>query len=138
MALKTYFIETGGFIDGGNWFPEVLDHYLGVRFIDTAGLNHYGWIRCDVKDEGRTLIIKDYAYELQPDSSIVAGQYDSIYTPDTIDDSTIVDVFNLQINDIFIYSFDSKIYIHFLNEITEPAQVTVYDITGKEVYRRLR
>ncbi len=137
MAFRTSIIESATDIEGGNWYPEVLDHYLGVRFIDTAGCNHYGWIRCDVKDEGRTLIIKDYAYETLCDSAIIAGDVGDTTTIDTIDsiDTTIVDVFNLQMNDIFIYSFGSKIYIHFLNEITEPAQVTVYDVTGKEVYK---
>ncbi len=64
MAFKTYFEDGTLWDKGGNWYPEVLDHYLGMRFIDTAGCNHYGWIRCDVKDEGRTLVIKDYAYEV--------------------------------------------------------------------------
>lgn len=35
--------------NGGNWFPEVLDHYLGIYFKDTMNCYHYGWIRLDVK-----------------------------------------------------------------------------------------
>lgn len=56
---------------------DVLDHYLGIRFIDTYNKNHYGWIRCDVTDLGRRLVIKDYAYESVPDYPILAGSHES-------------------------------------------------------------
>ncbi len=29
----------------------------------------------------------------------------------------------------------AKIYIHLTNEITEPAQLAIYDITGKAVFK---
>ena len=64
---------------GGYWFPEQTDKYLGVRFADAEGLRHYGWIRCDVKDEGRTLIVKDYAYEATPEKGILAGDTLGLY-----------------------------------------------------------
>ena len=70
MAYR--YIQTDGdyFPKGGIWYPEVLDHFLGVRFIDTSDCLHYGWIRCDIKDNGRTLIIKDYAYEINCNTGI--------------------------------------------------------------------
>ena len=41
------------FPNGGHWYPEVFDHYLGLYFKDTADCYHYGWVRLDVKDSGR-------------------------------------------------------------------------------------
>ncbi|MBP9878854.1 MAG: T9SS type A sorting domain-containing protein [Chitinophagales bacterium] len=57
-----------------NYFTtESINNYLGFKLKDDASDFHYGWIRCDVLDEGRTMIIKDYAYELTPDNPIIAG-----------------------------------------------------------------
>jgi len=57
-----------------NYFTdESVNKYLGFKLKDDGGDFHYGWMRCDVLDEGRTMIIKDYAYELTPDNPIVAG-----------------------------------------------------------------
>ncbi len=57
-----------------NYFTaESVNKYLGLKLKDDGGDFHYGWMRCDVLDEGRTMIIKDYAYELTPDNPIVAG-----------------------------------------------------------------
>jgi hypothetical protein len=55
------------------FYNESINKYLGFKLKDDASDFHYGWIRCDVLDEGRTMIIKDYAYELTPDNPILAG-----------------------------------------------------------------
>jgi len=124
MAFKT--TEEDGFeINGGYWYPEVLNHYLGVRFVDSEDCLHYGWIRCDVKDEGRTLIIKDYAYELKCDTGIFAG--------DTIGDTTTVSITEINTLDAIVYSFDNSIYVS-LNELVNDVKIYVYDLTGKEIY----
>lgn len=132
MALRTY-CEDGGLCGGGFYaywdnpdLPEssVLDHYLGIRFIDDAGLNHYGWIRCDVKDEGRTLVIKDYAYELQPDHPIEAGStehYVNIIPTETD-------------KGITIYSFDNAIFIQV--KAFSNAEIQITDITGKNLIHK--
>ncbi|MBK9454600.1 MAG: LysM peptidoglycan-binding domain-containing protein [Bacteroidetes bacterium] len=49
-------------------------------------IQRYGWIRCSVIDSGRTLIIHDYAYELQPNYPIIAG--DTVSYVDIIDNFT--------------------------------------------------
>lgn len=110
-----------------NWYsfymPEVLDHYLGIRFIDEDN-QHYGWIRCDVKDAGRTLVIKDYAYEVQPGNPILAG--------DTTHYVSINETENTL--DAVVYSYAKNIYIQKTEANTE---VKVYDVTGKEILREL-
>ncbi|MFI5171736.1 MAG: hypothetical protein ACHQFW_05060 [Chitinophagales bacterium] len=58
----------------GDWYPEALDLFIGLRFTSFEGALYYGWIRCEVLEEGRKLIIKDYAYESYPEKGIIAGQ----------------------------------------------------------------
>ncbi len=119
---------------GGAWYPEMLDHYLGVHFIDENAEYHYGWIRCDVKDEGRTLVIKDYAYEKFIDHEIIAG--DTVgYQPfgyDSINIHTGTEIENV-LTGANIYSFENKIYIQ-LPILYSNAKVRVYDLTGKVIY----
>jgi len=129
QRMAYLYIDKSGFYfpKGGFWYPEVLDHYIGVRFIDTADCQHYGWIRCDVKDEGRTLVIKDYAYETKCDVGILAG--------DTIGDTTTVDIVGSGQGQLAaeVYSFENTIYVK-LNELMNDVEIHVCDLTGKEVY----
>lgn len=89
-----------------NWYNEsiieTIDHYLGIRFIDFDSNLHYGWIRCDVIDSGGTLIVKDYAYEVEPDYPIVAGA--------TWHYTDIHDAFSS--GSYSIYSWGKNVYIH--------------------------
>jgi len=108
----------------GNWNPyfwgEQIEKFLGFRFTDGDDIQRYGWIRCSVIDSGRTLIIHDYAYELQPDQPIIAG--------DTI---SYVDIpIQNEIN-IKIYSFCKSLFIELPNSNT--AQLMIADISGMEV-----
>lgn len=124
LAFKTEFDLTGELYNyGGHWFPEVIDHYLGVRFQDEELNTYYGWIRCDVKDFGRTLVIKDYAYETETDKPIVAG------------DTLSVGIDNL-LNTLHatVYSFNKQLYIH-LNESTE-TKLSIFDLHGKEILNK--
>ena len=125
LAFRTYFVDVSLTDEGGYWYPEMLDHYLGVRFFDGENCLHYGWIRCDVMDEGRTLIVKDYAYETKCDIGILAG--------DTIGDTTTVGIAVLNTLNAIVYSFENTIYIN-LNELISGLEIHVYDLTGKEVY----
>lgn len=107
---------------GGHWYPEVFDHYLGLYFKDTADCYHYGWVRLDVKDSGRELVIKDFAYETECDHPIVAG--------DTSSYVYVMDENNL---DAMVYSFGNTINVT-LNEQYNDVQLSVSDITGTEIY----
>ena len=128
LVLKT-FDEDGEFVGFANscyWYdpsdiPYILNQYVGIRFSDDIENTHYGWIRCDVIDAGRTLIIKDYAYEVQPDSPIRAGD-----TTHYIGLSDTTDAFNA-----IIYSFGLNIYIN--HNDNEMVNATVYDIKGELV-----
>ena len=125
LAFRTYFVDVSLTDEGGYWYPEMLDHYLGVRFFDGENCLHYGWIRCDVKDEGRTVIVKDYAYETKCEIGILAG--------DTIGDTTTVGITDLNTLNATVYSFENTIYVN-LNELISGLEIHVYDLTGKEVY----
>ncbi len=45
--------------------------YLGVKFLDTAGAVHYGWVRVQVSFIRAT--IEGYAYETVPNKPLIAG-----------------------------------------------------------------
>lgn len=78
-------------------------------------------MRCSVIDSGRTLIIHDYAYELQPDFPILAG-----------DTAHYVSINNLSNTyDATVYSFNKSIYVDVNNY--ENVHLIILDITGKEV-----
>lgn len=100
---------------------DITNHYLGFRFTDEENIQRYGWMRCSVIDSGRTLIIHDYAYELQPDFPILAG-----------DTAHYVSINNLSNTyDATVYSFNKSIYVDVNNY--ENVHLIILDITGKEV-----
>ena len=63
-------------------FQEVGDKYIGVQ-INLIGNIHFGWIRVSF-DENKTLTIKDYAYQSQPNTAILAGASQDIL-PESIE-----------------------------------------------------
>lgn len=83
----------------GNWLG-VTDKYLGLRIVvgsDTL----YGWARLDVANDATSFTIKDYAYNVTPNESILAGQ------------TTLVNVKETDINkNVSVYSFGKKVYIN--------------------------
>ncbi|MFI5170898.1 MAG: T9SS type A sorting domain-containing protein [Chitinophagales bacterium] len=125
MALK--FLEIDDTIwhqRPGFWGYDSLDHYLGGHFIDDELCYHYGWIRCAVMEGGERLIIKDYAYETKCEIGIKAG--------DKIGDTT-VSINEVNQIDAVVYNFNNTIYVQ-LNEILNDGIISIFDITGKEIY----
>lgn len=61
--------------NGGYWIG-VADKYLGLKF-EFGGEIHYGWARLDVNAAGDVWTVKDYAYEADPDTEILAGDMTS-------------------------------------------------------------
>ena len=61
----------------GNWFPNVMNRYLGLTFY-IGGTIHYGWARVSVKTARYPLeitgILTGYAYETIPNKDIIAGK----------------------------------------------------------------
>ncbi len=109
--------------EGGFWYPEKLDHYVGIKFTDSLMCNHYGWIRCDVTDSGTVLTIKDYAFEMKCDVGIIAG--------DTIGDTTHVNIEdNFSGNlDATIYTFNNELFI-IINSFANNYTVHISNLAG--------
>lgn len=108
----------------GNWWPESIDHYLGVSFIDESSNYHFGWIRCSVIDSIDSFVIKDYAYETQENHPIVAG-----------DTSTFVNTTDLDNNfDAVVYSHGNSVFVKLIAAINN-AEIHFYTLEGKEIYR---
>lgn len=129
MAFRTFKQFGTNWNNGGNWYPEITDHYLGVRFLDTLGCNHYGWIRCDVLEEGRVLVVKDYAYETKCDTGILAG--------DTIGDTTdIVGVEDNLLETAKIWSSENTVHIQ-LTANALPVLCEIFNLEGQCIYREL-
>jgi hypothetical protein len=65
-------------ISGGVFYAcawnSLENRYLGVKFADTKGNLHYGWVRVSIAySAGETLTITGYAYETVPNKSITTG-----------------------------------------------------------------
>lgn len=126
MAADEYLTLGAGdeiWAEGPYWDTGVYDHYLGIRFVDALDQAHYGWIRCDVYEDERTVVIKDYAYELQPDLPIVAGSVES-YLPVQENENNSV---------ISVYSFNNTININTSESFGNEILISVFDATGKEL-----
>jgi hypothetical protein len=129
MAFRTFHtnhIDEDTFLiinKGGNWYPYINNHYLGIYFEDGSGYMHYGWIRCSVKHEGRILVIKDFAYEQQPEVPIVAGSTES-YVPVHENENSAT---------ISVYSFENKVIINTSENFGNAILISVFDITGKKI-----
>ena len=126
QTLAYRYIDKSGFYfpKGGIWYPEVLDHYLGVRFYDSLDCLHYGWIRCDVLENGGKLIVKDYAFENKCNTGIMAG--------DTIGDTSTVEIAELDLIAPTIYSYSGTICINIDKQLLG-ANFSVVSFEGKVV-----
>lgn len=56
----------------GPWAGLGGDRYLGVRF-NIGGNTHYGWVRLEVPAGFTGVVVKDFAYEDIPNTTILAG-----------------------------------------------------------------
>ena len=129
FAWSTY---RGGYDDHCNlcdWANDTLyetfDKYIGIRFSDSDNNLHYGWIRCDVKDYGHTLILKDYAYENEVNYPILAG---SKATYQEINSTTLSGD---------IYASGNIVYINITNRPEIDFAFNVYDMSGRRVYSKV-
>ncbi|MBC8047129.1 MAG: T9SS type A sorting domain-containing protein [Fimbriimonadaceae bacterium] len=115
--------DSGWLQKKGNWWDDVIeDRYLGVHFVDSDDNYHYGWIRCDVVDSGKTFIMKDYAYETKVDGFINAGDLLS-YTGIETQHADLVNIFTSGNTINIISGINNSIY-----------QVVIYDMQGKIVH----
>jgi hypothetical protein len=122
LAYRTAFVAWSHPVnEGGNWYPEKTDHFIGVGFKDESSFTHFGWIRCDVKDEGRILIIKDYAFETEIEHHIAAG--------DTVSYVGLNEAGNSL--DATVYSFNRNIYIY--SHQFDDAEIIISDMSGRKI-----
>lgn len=59
-------------VEQGDWLGQT-DKFLGVRFSNGAN-QHYGWVRLDVAADASTITVKDFAFQAQPSTEILAGE----------------------------------------------------------------
>jgi len=63
-------VYSGNNLSYGNFLSA--DKYVGVKFL--VGTNtHYGWVRMSLNADASSLIIKEYAYHVTPNTAIAAG-----------------------------------------------------------------
>lgn len=124
MASRVDLFPGGAVINGnGYWYPEIEDHFVGVRFLDLDSNFHYGWIRCSVMDSGEVLVLKEFAYETQIEHPIIAG--------DTI---SYVSIEPENLVGTNIYSFGKTIYI-ISEQMMIHAELSIFDLNGNSVYQ---
>lgn len=126
---------------GGNWYPDAEDRFLGIKYQDLEGFNHFGWIRCSVLDSGKVLILKDYAYELAPNTSIKAGDVigdTTVKSPGAFDTAgwdiieVIVDIETAQVGST-LYSFNKQLY-YLIDNNTQLVNFQIFNIQGVLVH----
>lgn len=58
-------------------FRGASDAFIGLRFgafVDDTIRTHYGWMRVDVASDHRSIVIRDYAYQVEAETPIMAGE----------------------------------------------------------------
>lgn len=59
------------------WNGGVTDGFVGFA-LQLNGETHYGWMRCDVSADAKTITVKDAAYNLTPGEAVGAGEQISV------------------------------------------------------------
>lgn len=93
--------------------------YIGIRF-DISGATHYGWARVEVASDGKSLTIKDYAYDQTAGAAIPAG-----------DVGTGIDELNIENLVHFVNSQTNKVIVKTKN-LTN-GTINVVGIDGKSI-----
>jgi hypothetical protein len=94
-VLGAYINNLGAF---GNWLGAT-DRYLGVQFNINNAL-HYGWVRLAVSQTSDTIIVKDYAYNVNDSLYIVAGSI------------TGINENNANGIDLRVHAYDQTLFVH--------------------------
>jgi hypothetical protein len=86
-------------ISSGNFLGQ--EGFVGVRF-DISGSTHYGWARVEVSADGKTLTVKDYAYDQTAGTAIAAGDVGTGI--DELAMENLVTFINSQVNKVLVKS----------------------------------
>jgi len=123
-AYPGLFVPAMGFTyDGGaygNW-PDSIDHYLPLKVLVGAN-TYYGWARCNVDAEVSQLIVKSWAVQSTPSTSIEAGEGESLSA-----------VGNVAGGHLRIFSFNKEIYIGNPSMNNSDMNIQVTNMLGEEV-----
>jgi hypothetical protein len=103
----------------GNWI-SVTNKYLGVR-VRLAGQWFTGWVRMDIGSSGTYGIVKDYAFNAQPNGPIAAGQ---VLT-------TAVNNLQNPLDEVSIYTVNRNLVV---NGLRSASELSVNSLDGKIVY----
>ncbi len=108
----------------GNWLG-VHDKFLGLKFkIGTS--NYYGWARLDVDTANWAFTVKDYAYNAEADSQILAGQIYPTNNAEITEHEN--DLYKIKtVNNLLFLSLNSNEYIG--------SVLSIYSISGQEIRR---
>jgi len=109
----------------GQW-KDGADHFVGLKFTPDEGATFYfGWARCNVSTDAKTMTIKDCAYQAEPGISIAAGEGVNIgiQVPGNEDGVKIVE-------------FDHILNVNFETIKLSDATIRLFDVLGQEVLNR--
>lgn len=101
------------------WNGGVTDGYLGLK-LSVGGNTHYGWMRMDISQDGKTVTIKDMAYNSTANGAIQAGEGLSL------DDHAQI------ANSIWVN--EKRLFVDLPVEFNTGV-ISLLDLTGKEVKR---
>ena len=89
-------------------FPNFLgvEGFVGVKFKDNTNNYHYGWIRCEVSADGKTVTIKDYAYQAIVEYPIAAGATSGFVT--SVEENMEKPVMINKINEVIQTKYSGK------------------------------
>ena len=107
-------------IEFGNWKGGITDKFAGFRFAKNGNW-YYGWARLDVDSNGKSIKIKDWAYNSYANSQIKAGQQISAINEK---DKNI---------DISFYVNNRTLFIELKKDISENTNIAVYNTSGQEI-----
>jgi hypothetical protein len=103
----------------GQWHPALEQKFIGLHFTTLSDVGYYGWIRCSVSDEGSVLTIHDYAYNMQPEQPIIAG------------DTNSVDINTMSPTELNVNIDDQIMHVH--STANGEASLQIFDLQGQLV-----
>jgi hypothetical protein len=111
----------GGFANQGigPWIDAV-DHYMGLSFLAGSDF-HYGWCRMNLAANGKSFVIKDYAYESTPQTGLLAGQ-------------TVNNISELVSDAVSMQVINNTVQLNVLNNTFTNGNVQVINIAGQSVF----
>lgn len=116
-ASVQYLASTIGSAYYGNFLGQN-DKYMAARF-DISGTTHYGWVRMSINAAADSIIIKDYAYEAQPDSDLVIALPTGIQPLQNA-------------NGIRVHAYENTLFVHTAAP-QEGGRISIYNMNGQLV-----